>query len=96
MSRSSVQTLGTAIDAFIDSYKLRTKIDAVRVVEAWAVLAGPQINGVTDRATMRGRTLHVTIRSAAWRHALHLQRGEWRERLNDQLGQALVDDIVFR
>ncbi len=93
---TGVQTLGSALEALIDSMKIRSKIDAVRIVEAWAALAGPQINGVTDSARVKGRTLHVQIRSSAWRHELHRRRSQWRDHLNLQLGEALVEEIVFR
>ena len=80
----------------IDQMGLRRKIDAARVVEAWAVIAGPQINGVTDSAWVKNGILYVRITSAAWRHELHLRRHAWRDRLNEQLNAHLIDDIVFR
>jgi predicted nucleic acid-binding Zn ribbon protein len=75
---------------------LRTKIDEARVIETWAALAGPQINGVTQSAWMKGSTLYVKIRSAAWRQELHLRRRAWRDRLNAEVGADLVEAIVFR
>jgi len=36
------------------------------------------------------------MRSAAWRHTLHLQREDWRQRLNEHLGREVVREIVFR
>ena len=95
-SYNGPQHLGTVMQELIDRLGIRQKVDAARVIEAWAMLAGPQINGVTDSVRMRGRTLHVKIRSAAWRHELHLQRGQWCKRLNEQLGTDLVEAIVFR
>jgi predicted nucleic acid-binding Zn ribbon protein len=88
--------LGPILDAVIDRLNLRAKIDEARVVDAWAALAGPQINGVTQSVWMRGSTLYVKVRSAAWRQELHLRRRAWRERLNGDLGAAVVEEIVFR
>lgn len=93
---TGIQPLGNAIEALIDHLKIRSKIDSVRIIEAWAALAGPQINSVTDSARVKGRTLHVQIRSSAWRHELHRRRSQWRDHLNDQLGEPLVEEIVFR
>jgi predicted nucleic acid-binding Zn ribbon protein len=90
------QPLGSVMKQLIDQLGIRKKIDAARVIETWAALAGPQINGVTDSVRLRGRTLHVKIRSSAWRHELHLQRGQWCRRLNEQLGEDLVEAIAFR
>ncbi len=88
--------LGPILDAVIDRLNLRAKIDEARVIDAWAALAGPQINGVTQSVWMRGGTLYVKVRSAAWRQELHLRRRAWRKRLNGELGAAIVEAIVFR
>lgn len=90
------QPLDLLLGNVIDGLGLRGKLDAARVVEAWAVLAGPQINAVTERAWVKGEVLHVKITSAAWRSELHLRRRAWRDRLNEQLGADLVAEIMFR
>ncbi|MEM1041099.1 MAG: DUF721 domain-containing protein [Bacteroidota bacterium] len=90
------QPLGAVLREVIDKAGYREKIDAVRAVEAWATLAGPQINGVTEKAWVKGGALFVKIRSAPWRHQLHLQRRPWCERLNAELGSEVIREIVFR
>ena len=91
-----VQSLNSVMNAVIDELGLRAKLDATRIVETWAMLAGPQINGVTDKAWYRGGKLYVRISSSAWRHELHLRRRAWCQRLNEDLGEMLVDEVVFR
>jgi predicted nucleic acid-binding Zn ribbon protein len=90
------QPLGDVIQSVIDRLGLRSRINEARIIEAWATLAGPQVNGVTSSVWLKGNTLFVKIRSAAWRQELHLRRRDWCQRLNDELGEALVDEIVFR
>lgn len=90
------QPLNTVLDTVIDTLGIRREIDGARAIETWAALAGPQINGVTDTAWMRGGRLFVKITSAAWRHELHLNRFAWRDRLNAELGADVVEEIVFR
>ncbi len=89
------QPLGDVMQALIDRMGLRKKIDEARIIEAWAALAGATINGVTDKAWVKGGRLYIRITSAAWRHELHLRRQAWRTRLNHQLGDELVQEIVF-
>jgi predicted nucleic acid-binding Zn ribbon protein len=90
------ESLGSVLQKLIDRMGLRDKIDGARIVEAWATVAGPQINGVTDSAWVKYGVLYVKINSAAWRHELHLRREAWRKRVNDHLDDDLVDEIVFR
>ena len=95
-SSHTPQHLGALLQELIERRGYRDKIDAARAVEAWAHLAGPQINALTDRVWVNGGRLFVKVRSAPWRHQLHLQREAWRARLNEDLGREVVREIVFR
>lgn len=90
------QPLGSVLRDVIERFGYREKIDAARAVEAWPDLAGPTIAGVTESVWMKDGRLFVKVRSAAWRHQLHLQREGWRRRLNERLGREVVDEVVFR
>ncbi len=90
------QPLTDLLSSVIKDLGIQRKLDEVRTVETWAALAGPQINGVTESAWVRGDKLYVKITSAVWRHELHLRRREWLEQLNEQLGAELVQEIIFR
>ena len=90
------QPLGHLIHGVIDDLGIKRRLDEARMIEGWAIVAGPQINGVTESAWVKGNLLYVKIHSAAWRHELHLHRNAWRNRLNKHLGQALVREIIFR
>jgi predicted nucleic acid-binding Zn ribbon protein len=93
---SKPQPLGNVLQEIIDRFGYRERIDGVRAVEAWAYLAGPRVNAQTERVWMKDGTLFVQVRSAAWRHQLHLQRAAWCARLNEELGGPVVEAIVFR
>ena len=95
-ARRGPQPLSNALADAIQALGIGRKMDEARTVEGWAILAGPQINAVTHTAWVKGRRLYVKIASSAWRHELHLQRRQWRRRLNDHLGADLVEEIVFR
>ena len=96
MASNDPQPLGTILKDVVEQLNVGGKIDEARVIEAWAMLVGPQVNNVTESVWMQGHRLFVKIRSAAWRQELHLQREEWRARLNDELGKDLIEEIVFR
>lgn len=91
-----LQPLGAVLGTVIEDLGIARKLDEVRTVEAWAAVAGPQVNGVTEKAWVKGDRLYVKIHSSAWRYELSLSRRAWRERLNEHLGASLVREIVFR
>ena len=88
--------LGSVLDAWVDRMGWKNKINESRVVESWAEIAGPLINGVTESAWMKNNILFVKISSAPWRHELHLNRVLWKNKLNEALGQEIVKEIIFR
>lgn len=93
---SQPESLGSIVKELVDRMGWKQRIDRERIVEEWAMLAGPQINTVTESVWLKDRTLYVKITSSTWRQQLHLQRGQWRERLNENLGEEVVDEILFR
>lgn len=95
-SRQHPQALGDVLGGVIRKMGIAKKLDEASAIEAWAALAGPRINGITASVWMKGSTLYVKITSAAWRHALHMQRRQWTDRLNAELGRRVVTEIVFR
>jgi hypothetical protein len=72
------------------------KIAEARAKEAWAELAGPAIIGVTEAVWIKSGKMYIKITSPTWRHELHLQRAEWRDRVNAFAGSDIVKEIVFR
>ena len=90
------QRLGAVLGELIDRLGYRDKMDQARAVDAWPKLAGPAIEQVTESVWVRDGRLFVKIRSAAWRHQLHLQRESWRGRINEHIGREVVDEVVFR
>ena len=95
-SNDGPRPLGEVLKEVIDELGVQDEIDEARVIETWASVAGAKINSVTESAWMKGSTLYVKITSAAWRQELHMNRREWRERLNGEFDTDLVDEIVFR
>lgn len=88
--------IGVVLQAVIDAAGWRKKFEEVTIMETWAALAGAPINAVTEKVWITKDRLHVRVRSAAWRHELTLQRGDWLARLNEELGRVRVTEIVFR
>ncbi len=92
---TEARPLRAVLEELIDRLGYRAQMDEARAVEAWPLVAGTAIAGVSEKTWMRDRKLFVKVRSAPWRHELHLQRDAWRDRLNHHLGGNVVQEIVF-
>ena len=80
----------------MDRLGIRQELDEAAVIEAWAAVAGPEINAVTDSVWMKTGKLFVKITSPVRRLQLHMMRSRLRGQVNDALGKEVVAEIVFR
>lgn len=90
------QPIGTLLGALFQERGYRQKIDESRAVDAWPRVAVAGALRATESAWMREGVLTIKLRSSAWRHTLHLQREDWRQKINEHLGREVVREIVFR
>lgn len=96
MRARRAQSLKDALDQWIRSSGLQGPLARGRIIAAWQSMLGPQMEQHIGRTWIRGNKLYVTVTSSAWRQELHLRREEWRQRLNEEVGSDLIDEIVFR
>lgn len=96
MPDNGFKSLGDALGDAIKQLGIKQKLDETRAIEAWNKIAGPAINQVTDSVWINRKRLFVKISSSVWRQELHLQRQAWLKRLNDEAGDNVVQEIIFR
>lgn len=97
MSRSTKpRRLGDVIDALVDRLGIRKELGEAEIIEAWATIAGADVNARTESAWLKGEILFVKINSPSLRHHLHMHRTEWKDRLNQELGRLAIRAIAFR
>jgi predicted nucleic acid-binding Zn ribbon protein len=93
---AEAQSLGEVLKQLISRMGIGRKLDEARMVDAWGIVAGPQVIAVTDSVWVKGNKLFVRITSSTWRHELHLQRQQWKSKLNEYLEGDFVDEVIFR
>ena len=66
------------------------------VKTAWARAAGEGLRRNTHPFSFEGKTLTVSVADALWQKQLQSMGAELIFRMNNLLGQSIVDEIVFR
>jgi predicted nucleic acid-binding Zn ribbon protein len=94
--RKAPASLGDLIPEVVDDLGLTDRLDEARIEAEWRAMAGPRIGRITRRVRLHGDRLVVQLDSATWRQALHMQREEWRQKINEAIGRERVREIVFR
>ena len=90
------QTIGKVLDEIVQSKALKSGITNARINELWFELMGSHMTSYTEKITLRGNTLFVSLNNAALREELGYGKDKILEMMNKQLGSEILEKIVLR
>lgn len=95
MIRKEPRSIGAIIDDMFARTGIMPEFKRQSVAAAWSAVVGPNIAAYTRSATVRDRTLHVVIGSAALKEELGYVREVLVAKLNDAVGDDVISNIVI-
>ncbi len=95
MSRGEDINVKMALEQLLDTYKIRKKFDETAVVSAWASVMGTAIANRTQKVYVKDQKLYVKVESAVVKNELLFMRSQIIARLNEKVGQEVIDDLVI-
>ena len=96
MRRSNDQKLSEVIRELLKAYRLDNKLNEVRLIKSWDDVVGKVISKHTKNLYIKRRTLFVTLDSPALKNELSFSRTKIIEALNKEVGEEVIEEIVFR
>ncbi|MEY2963971.1 MAG: hypothetical protein RL754_1232 [Bacteroidota bacterium] len=90
---SNEQSMGEALDRWLDQYRLRHGFNEASVLLAWDAVLGPSIARQTIRKKMQNGTLIVELESAVVRKELLSVKSKIIAALNEHLGREAVREL---
>jgi ketopantoate reductase len=94
--KKNQQSLGEALNAFIEENKLQKGIDKVMVRKAWEKIMDNGVNNYTTAVELRNDTLFVSLSSSVLREELSHGKSRIIDMINEELNKDLVKNIVLR
>ncbi|MFN8352896.1 MAG: DUF721 domain-containing protein [Spirosomataceae bacterium] len=88
-------TLKEAIDNLLNVYKLRGKFNETYLAAHWETIMGKAISNRTSKVYVAERKLYVQITSAPLRNELVLAKSKIIELLNKEVGEEVIDEVIF-
>ena len=92
---SGPERVGRVVERFLQGSGMAEQVRRQGALEAWPVLVGDGIAGVTRARSLSEGTLFVEVRSSAWLMELELMKEEILGRLNAELEGGSLRRIVF-
>lgn len=96
MRKKNDLTIGEALQAMLQEYKLKARYDETRVKSLWAQLMGKTIATYTGEIYVRKNTLYLTILSAPLKQELSFAKDKIKDLINQEMGENYVKEVVIK
>lgn len=88
--------IGDAIKQYLDQSRIKGGIQAMQIEDVWEKVMGKTIARYTDQLKVINRTLFITTNVAPLKQELVYQKEKIKLRVNEALGEKVIDDIVIQ
>ena len=96
MKRRNEQSIGEILREYLKMTQVENVVYEERIAAAWHDLLGEAVASQTERIRLADGRLYVSLRSAALRSELMMQRTALRRAVNERLGTDVVREVVVR
>ena len=88
--------IGDAIKQFLNQSRLKGDIQALQINDVWEKVMGKTIARYTDNLKVINRTLFITTNVAPLKQELLYQKEKIKLRVNEALGEKVIDEVVIQ
>ena len=85
-----------AIQQFLKQSKLKGGIQAIQIEDVWEKIMGKTIARYTDKIQIIQQTLFISSTVAPLKNELLYQKATIIERVNEALGDKVINEVVIR
>jgi len=88
--------IGDVLKEFVETNKLQSGLDKVKVREVWEEMMGNGVNHYTTTIKLERQTLYVQLSSSVLREELSYGKEKIIKMLNEAMGKDLIKKLVLR
>lgn len=96
MKKDNEQGIGDAIKHLFKSYHLDEKVAEVRIKDLWEKIMGKSIKNYTLGMRLYKGVLTISIESAPLKQDLKFQKENIIQRINEELGEKIVREVIIK
>jgi hypothetical protein len=89
-------SISEAIQEFLKQSRIKGGIQALQIEDVWEQIMGKTIARCTDKLQIIGDKLIITTTVAPLKHELIYQRDKIKQRVNEALGQKVVNEVIIQ
>ncbi|MEO8584158.1 MAG: DUF721 domain-containing protein [Flavitalea sp.] len=88
-------SMGDALRKFLKESRLKGSVQALQIQDVWGTIMGKTIARYTDKISIHGHTLYVTTAMAPLKQELLFQKEKIIQRVNEALGEKVINEVVI-
>lgn len=92
---SNQQPLKEVLENWLDNHPNSKKASETRIEHLWGDLLGPSVKKRTERVRFNNGKLFVKLNSSVLKNELSFAKSQIILNLNKELGQELVQELIF-
>ncbi len=96
MKKHNDQILKDVLKDMVDTYKLKPKLNQLKVRQVWEEQMGPSITNYTTEIYLRKNKLYITISSAPLKQELSYAKEKIISFLNEALAEEYIKEVIIR
>jgi predicted nucleic acid-binding Zn ribbon protein len=96
MRKSNTQKIGEVILESLREMRIDRKLKEVQLVSQWESIMGKTVANRTSRIYVRNGILYLHVTSSVLKSELLMMRQDIMDKLNENAGERLIEEIVIR
>ena len=89
-------SLGEAMQEFLKGSRIKGGIQALQIEDVWEEIMGKTVARYTDKLQIIGDKLIITTTVAPLKSELKYQKEKIRQRVNEALGQEVINEVIIQ
>ena len=89
-------SLSDAIKKFLSQSRLKGSVQALQIEDVWEKIMGKTIAKYTEKIQITGHTLFISSSVAPLKNELLYQKEKIIERVNEELGEKVIKEVVIK
>jgi len=92
---SNINSLSNVIRKIIKNSKLSNRLDNIKVIEIWEEIIGKNLQKYVIDSKVFNNKLYIKLKSSTLRNELIFKKTELIDKINNNFGKVIINDIIF-
>jgi len=95
MRKANDKSIKEALEQMLKVYKIKRRFDETAVVAHWPQIVGKAVANRTKELYISNKKMFIRIESSVIKNELLLMRTQIIQKINEEAGDVLVEEIIF-